>query len=136
MEVVDGDHGRNYILDVAHNPAGIRTLIDSLPAGLGSGLISVFGVLKDKEYRPMLRDLARVSRVIVPVTPAATRALPAKTIYGILRKQGIRVTLGGTVGRGIAKARAMAGSTGHILITGSHYVVGEALEYLAGVKRA
>jgi hypothetical protein len=61
--------------------------------------------------------------------------LPARKIYRILRKQGIRVRLGGTVGKGIANAYAMAGNPGYILITGSHYVVGEALEYLAGAKR-
>jgi folylpolyglutamate synthase/dihydropteroate synthase len=92
--------------------------------------------MKDKEYVPMLRNLARISRVIVPVTPSTPRALSALKICGILKKRGKHARPGGTVKHGMERARSILGGPGCILVTGSHYVVGEALEYLSTVKKA
>jgi dihydrofolate synthase/folylpolyglutamate synthase len=134
MDVIQSRNGHHYILDVAHNPAGVETLIRALPEASLHRLVSVFGVMKDKEYSPMLWNLARISSVIVPVTPHTPRALSARRIYRILGKRGIQVRLGGTVRNGIIRARSLITDSGTILITGSHYVVAEALEYLSAVE--
>jgi dihydrofolate synthase/folylpolyglutamate synthase len=131
-----GLHGRldtmgRVILDVAHNPDGIRTVIGSLMEAGVTELTAVFGAMKDKAYLEMLRQLAWVAETVVLVQPRTPRAASAKRLHAAARRLGVRAVLGGSVANGLKLALA---SKGRILVTGSHYVVGEALEYLRGRK--
>lgn len=128
--------GRNprYILDVAHNPPGIRSLVDALQ-GLGhEKLTVVFGVMRDKDYRAIVRELRRVARTIVVVSPRVERSLGARALYKHIRGMGIPVKLGGNVRNGLRMAAKQPYKPEPILVTGSHYVVGEALEFLRRKK--
>jgi dihydrofolate synthase / folylpolyglutamate synthase len=128
LELVDR-HGR-FVLDVAHNPAGIQTMIESLPVGAERPKVAVFGVMKDKDYRTMLQELAGAVSAIVVVVPKTGRALTAGVLAREARKTGMMVRRGGSVKEGLKLARRMAGRSGTVLVTGSHYVVGEALEQM------
>ena len=122
--------GRGYIIDVAHNPDGIRTLVSAIQSRRERVRWIVFGVMKDKEWGKMLAEAARLSGVVVMVKPRTRRACSVAQLCRQARKSGIPFLRGGSVGRGIALARAHAGRKGRILITGSHYVAGEALTVL------
>jgi dihydrofolate synthase/folylpolyglutamate synthase len=134
MEELDTPTGR-ILLDVAHNPAGMDTLVRSLT---GRGVrcpVAVFGVMKDKDVEAMLTVLSRVVSTVVAVAPGVDRALPAAEVKKMAKKAGIHAILGPTVPAGMRKALLLAGpetlaKRARILITGSHYVVGEALSYL------
>jgi dihydrofolate synthase/folylpolyglutamate synthase len=115
------------MLDVAHNPAGIRTLVKAIRAGSWRPSLVVFGVMKDKDHRPMLEELGRLGCPLVSVAPAIARALPAAKIVREARNLGIMARLGGTVAHGVSLARRLGA---RVLVTGSHYVVGEALSAL------
>jgi dihydrofolate synthase/folylpolyglutamate synthase len=123
---------RRYLLDVAHNPSGMQTLVRSVPALSAGTRVTVFGVMKDKEYGPMLDLLGRVSSVIVLVAPEMERAADPDGLCRICRSRGISAVVGGSVRGGLARAELLAGAEGTILVTGSHYVVGEALRTLTG----
>jgi dihydrofolate synthase/folylpolyglutamate synthase len=126
--------GRNrIILDVAHNPAAIETLVSVLKKRQSSFIV-VFGVMRDKEYRKMLAALSGICKHLVAVSPALKRALSSSELMRVTRQLGISATSCGSVKKGVMLARRVAGKDGTILITGSHYVVGEALEAL-GEKR-
>ena len=133
-----GLHGRfdqagrssRYILDVAHNPDGVSALVRTLRSRGQDNLVVVFGVMKDKDYSSMIRELAPVSRTIVAVEPSIKRALSAAALYRSIRKQGISTCCGGTVRKGILAANQWRKNRSPVLITGSHYVVGEALQFL------
>lgn len=127
--------GARYIFDVAHNPAGMRTLVRGLSSLHMRNLVAVFGVMKDKAYIPMIDELARVASIIVPVAPHLPRALNHSVLQLTCTRRGVPAERGVTVRRGLMKAEVLAGRAGHILITGSHYVVGEAMKQLSG-KRA
>ncbi|HUI10437.1 MAG TPA: folylpolyglutamate synthase/dihydrofolate synthase family protein [Bacteroidota bacterium] len=120
---------RRILLDVAHNPAGMRTLVEALRRGRRKNLIAVFGVMKDKEYRPMLAGLAEIAEPIIAVAPPQERSLPAIELWRAGRDLGLEVLIGGSVASGLRKAARMAAKRG-LLVTGSHYVVGEALKAL------
>jgi len=94
-------------------------------------LIVVFGVMEDKDYTAMIRELSHVMTMLVPVVPASERALRLGKLTMSARKAGIRVVRGGSVAQGLRSARRLARRGGRILITGSHYVVGEAMAMLA-----
>lgn len=120
-------HGRRVILDVAHNPAGMRATISSLLQKGAGHLTVVFGVMKDKDMVPMLREIGRLAGTVVAVQPRTHRARPAESVTRAARRLGIPSDPAGSVAAGIRKALRRRGT---ILVTGSHYVVGEALEYL------
>src|SRR5207253_2076058 len=71
LERIDG---RTWLFDVAHNPAGIRSLVDVLERlDLPRPLVAVIGVLADKEWRAMLPlILERVDQGILTLPPSAT----------------------------------------------------------------
>ena len=116
--------GKRVILDVAHNRDGMHTAVASLlGAGIGN-LTTVFGVMKDKDYLPMLRELEWVSDTVITVRPRTARAASAAVLCKAARRMGLRAVEGGTVAGGLRKALA---GTKRVLVTGSHFVVGEAL---------
>lgn len=121
-----------YILDVAHNPPGIRTLVHALRLRGYSSMPVVFGVMKDKDCRSMVKELAPVSQIIITVAPSFKRAKSAISLNGVIRQKRIPSRVGGTVTNGVRMARSFSSGGSPILITGSHYVVGEALQFLEG----
>jgi dihydrofolate synthase/folylpolyglutamate synthase len=124
-----GHRGRTILLDVAHNPAGMGTLVRELHNRSEENVVAVLGVMRDKDYSAMLAELAAVADRVIAVAPAQKRALPAGKLFEIGTDLGIRMVNGGSVASGIKKA-VRSRNRGVILITGSHYVVGEALRAL------
>lgn len=119
--------GKRLLLDVAHNADGMMSLVSSLQESGNSNFVVVFGVLKDKDVDKMVELLRPLARSIVAVRPDTKRAVTASQIVKAARNFGILVTNGGSVRRGLLKAFKLAGARGGVLVTGSHYVVGEAL---------
>ncbi|RPH34972.1 hypothetical protein EHM92_07060, partial [bacterium] len=128
LEWVDW-HGK-FLLDVAHNPAGALTLVRALPAGAARPKVAVFGVMRDKDYEQMLEALSGAVPAVVVVAPKTGRALPVQALFREAQKAGMKVQRGGSVERGLKTARRIAGRSGTVLVTGSHYVVAEALELM------
>ena len=120
------------IADVAHNPDAIATLIDSLRRLVWGNFLTVFGVMRDKDYCGMIRRLAEISRLVVAVRPRTERALEGRTIVENFHAAGTSAIDGGSVARGAGMALRAAGRGEWILVTGSHYVVGELLIFLNG----
>jgi len=122
--------GKKILLDVAHNREGMETLAASLsPRGRGN-LIVVFGVMKDKDYRAMCEIVAGMAKHVVAVQAKNDRALKSSEIAKRINLIGENATNGRSVRRGVEIAMKLAGKKRKVLITGSHYVVGEALEFL------
>jgi folylpolyglutamate synthase/dihydropteroate synthase len=104
----------------------MRTLAGELKKQKVKNLVAVFGVMKDKDYSSMLRELSSSARTIIAVAPVQKRALPAGELYQAGKRAGISMLKGGSVASGIRKAVRMKKPKA-VLVTGSHYVVGEAL---------
>jgi dihydrofolate synthase/folylpolyglutamate synthase len=119
------NNGR-WLIDVAHNPAGMDALVDQLRTLKPRPATAVFGVMSDKKFGEMLGSLASVLDTVVLVAPRSERAAPVSALMEAARRHGVRAVRGGSVERGLAKARALD-PAGTILVTGSHYVAGEAL---------
>jgi dihydrofolate synthase/folylpolyglutamate synthase len=119
-----------YVLDVAHNPPGMNTLVQSLHSrGLGN-LVVVFGVMKDKDWHAMVGDLSRIAATVVAVASKGKRALRPQKLRAFLRSKAVDIVAGGSVARGLKIAGRIVKRGRPILVTGSHYVVGEAMEVL------
>lgn len=118
------------ICDVAHNPPGFTRLVETLNAIGAPRMIWVMGVMQDKDYRTMLQTIAPVCDSLVCVQPALARALNSMDLKNEAQAVGIPARDAKTVANGIEIATARAEVEGlSILITGSHFVAGEALSY-------
>jgi dihydrofolate synthase/folylpolyglutamate synthase len=118
-------------MDVAHNPDAVHTLVCGLRERELIRLVVVFGVMRDKDYISMIRELAPVTVCLIPVVPKSERALRLRQLTGAATRAGLKVRGGGSVASGIRIAAKLASKRASILITGSHYVVGEAIAVLA-----
>lgn len=135
---LSGLHGRLEILkqnplviaDVAHNPDGMRRSVATLREFLAGKFVTLFGVMADKEYGKMIDSLSSLTRLAVAVRPDIGRALPSGTICTEFRKRGIASIDGISVARGLSIALGELRRGEALLVTGSHYVAGEALNFL------
>lgn len=118
------------ILDVAHNADATRQLTTTLEKLSLRNLLVVFGVMKDKKYEEMIETLAEITAKFIAVRPRIDRALNASVITGVAQRLGKDVVNAGSVKKGIGAAMKLGKKSDTILITGSHYVVGEALQAL------
>ncbi len=129
-----------YVLDVAHNPAGawaLRSTLSSSYPTLGNGceLTMVFGVMRDKAMQEIAEILFPIADHVI-LTHANN---PRSASIAEIRQAAHRVAAGVNmqdaedVVSALAHARKFAGSGGLIVVTGSIYVVGEAMRIL-GVR--
>ena len=120
-----------WIFDVAHNPAGARTIAHTLSlAPVERPLWALVTVLQDKDWRGILESLAPVVDGFVisaaPTAPASRRWDPAEAAQ-VARATGRPVLLEPDFDRAIAGALA-EGRT--VLATGSFHTVGDVMERL------
>lgn len=118
------------ISDVAHNPDGVRTLMNSLRKLIGRKFVTIFGVMRDKDYREMIDYLRPLSRLFIIVKPSTQRAVSGLELVREFQRRRLRSLSAGTVKEGIRLARLERRPTEPVLLTGSHYLVGEAMKCL------
>lgn len=113
------------VLDGAHNPAGVAVLLASLRALYpGRRLHCVFGVVADKEWRPMLQALLPHC-ASVHLTPLETpRSLAPERYVEEARTLCGDVTACASLEEALSGARAKAGPGDVVLCTGSLFLVG------------
>lgn len=123
------------IADVAHNPDSIRHLVTSLRELDVRNVLLVFGVVRDKDYEQMIRLLKPITRSAILTIPKTPRARSVSDLMIEFSRQGIDVVATKqTVDDATTLALASVTKRYPILITGSHYVVGEALASLRVAK--
>jgi dihydrofolate synthase/folylpolyglutamate synthase len=121
--------------DVAHNPDSIKRLVGSLRRLKIRNVFLVFGVVRDKDYRRMVHFLKPITRAAILTMARTERARSIADLAGEFSRQRIEVV--GTerkVSLAVASAIAIADKRLPILITGSHYVLGEALSLFRSTK--
>jgi dihydrofolate synthase/folylpolyglutamate synthase len=119
------------ILDVAHNGMAMDAIADVFEQLESRASCVAIGLMSDKELPPIVSALNRFADSIIAVSPNTSRARPSADLARDLETAGCRVSDGGTVASGVRRAVEAARPGSIVLITGSHYVVGEALAELA-----
>lgn len=118
------------ICDAAHNVSGTRMLVRSLKALDIADMVTVFGVLRDKDFGAMLSLLSDYSERFVLTKPDSKRALPLVTLKGAARGLGLRFKAVGSVENAVKLALDICGPSRPVLVCGSLYALGEAMEAL------
>ncbi len=114
------------IHDSAHNPAGMKVLAREVSKRKFRRLILVFGVMKDKEYEKMLKNIAPLADEVIVNEPALERSAKAEQVARIARKYNKQTRVVEDVRASVREARKSAGKEGVVLITGSLYMLAEA----------
>ncbi len=113
------------ILDAAHNADGVAALANSIDNLLKSRpLITVMGMLADKDYPFCVSQLAKRSDALFAVTPNNPRALDAQILAQYAEKDCQNVKPFSEYKEALSAAMKSAGSCGTVLICGSIYMAG------------
>ena len=133
-----------YVLDVAHNPAGAWALRSTLSDAYRNGreITLVFGVMRDKAMQEITEILFPIARhVIVTHANNPRSASPDEIRQAAARvAAGTDIEVGEDVASALERARELAGTKvagsknagprGLVVVTGSIYIVGEAMRTL------
>ncbi|MGD1044985.1 MAG: folylpolyglutamate synthase/dihydrofolate synthase family protein [Bacteroidota bacterium] len=117
------------LADVAHNPEAVRVLCASLKRLRLGRIHIVFGLMQDKNYLTMISALRQIAKSVFVVEAQTERSRCTAELAQEIRRFGLSVKEFQNVADGVSAAlRQRDGAT--ILITGSHFVVGEAIAFL------
>ena len=116
-----------FVLDVAHNPDGIRSLVETLEfVSLPRRMAAVLGVLRDKDWREMMRILCPfVDSTILTAPPSApaSRAWDPSEALQFATENGWNARVVADIDRALLEAEQHFAT---VVITGSFHTVGDA----------
>jgi dihydrofolate synthase/folylpolyglutamate synthase len=125
------DNRPEIILDVAHNPAGAWALRAALSERYEDGpLVFVFGAMRDKAIAEMTEILFPLASGVIATRAENPRSASPEEISQAASRTSIEIEMAPEVGPAIERAQVLAGRKAAIVITGSIFLVGEAMTYL------
>ncbi|MFN2353932.1 MAG: folylpolyglutamate synthase/dihydrofolate synthase family protein [Desulfopila sp.] len=123
-----------YIIDGAHNPAGVASLVSTLEREYSyDRLIVVWGAMEDKDLRLTVPPVAELASLMIITKPQGERAAAPEMLKEILpqhHRQQCHIIA--DVHRALDFAEQQAGCDDLIVIAGSLYLIGEIRFLLVG----
>lgn len=125
---------RRFLLDGAHNPAGVSALRDALAEGHGDRRqVLVWGAMIDKDLAATLPLVAPMADVIILTRLQGERAAPPEALLNVLSEDAKkRCRSASTVREALALAVELSGPDDLICVAGSLYLIGAARALLLG----
>ena len=121
------------LVDGAHNVASIKRLVDNIKGYFAhKRIFLVFGTSCDKDIPGIINELVPLSPQVIVTRTSHSRAAPLSTMVAEFSKRGIELEIRETVTEAISRALSLADRTDLICVTGSLFVVAEALDYFSG----
>jgi dihydrofolate synthase/folylpolyglutamate synthase len=119
------------VLDVAHNPAGAWALRSALSERYGDRpLVFVFGAMRDKAIAEMAEILFPLAEIVVATRAENPRSASPEEIRQAGSRTGAEMVSAPDAASALAAAKARAQGNAVIIVTGSIYLVGEAMRVL------
>jgi dihydrofolate synthase / folylpolyglutamate synthase len=123
------------VFDVAHNPAGAWALRSTLSCLYEDRrLMFVFGAMNDKSIREIAEILFPLAEHVIATRAENPRSATADEICEAASRTHAEIETSPDVQSALHAACALAGADDVVVVTGSIYVVGEAMQAL-GVRR-
>lgn len=120
------------LVDGAHNVASAKRLVSNIRAYFGRArIILVFGTSGDKDIPGIISELVSLSPQVIVTQAPQSRAASPSTLAAEFSKRGIEAEISESVPRAISQALAKADRTELVCVTGSLFVVAEALDYFS-----
>ena len=132
FQVIPADLGApEYVFDVAHNPAGAWALRSALSTRYEDRpLTFVFGAMRDKAIGEMAEILFPLALRVIATRADNPRSATPEEIREAAARTATDIEDAADVASALARARSLAGSRGIVVVTGSIYIVGEAMRAL------
>lgn len=129
-----GEKECRYLLDGAHNPAGIASLIACLQSRYKEKkMILLYAAMGDKDRINTLPKLALYASEVILTRPESERAALPRELYDQLDESlQLKCTVCDTVEQAIEKADKNCDDKSVIVVAGSLYLVGAVREKLLG----
>ena len=126
------------IFDGAHNPQGISSAVESIAEYFGDErLVAVSGVLKDKDYEAIAKEISKVVSHTFTITPDSPRALPAEEYARVLENYGVAAQAHPSVNSAVRAAITLAKSENKsVVCLGSLYTYSEVIEAVKAHKNS
>ncbi len=129
LQMVQPAPGRKILLDGAHNLASVEVLLAALPSLAGGQPVTlILGIMRDKDWRPMCQLLARNARRILVVPVNSKRTAATAELASACREENPRAEV--LECSSLRAALACARQDPFTVVTGSLYLIGEAMEVL------
>ncbi len=119
---------REMVLDVAHNPAGAWALRSALSENFsGRELTLVFAAMRDKAIQEMAEILSPIAEQVVLTKVNNPRGATTNELLQAASRTGATLYEEQNVSAALIRARDLSQPQGLIVITGSIFLVGEAM---------
>jgi dihydrofolate synthase/folylpolyglutamate synthase len=129
LQLIQKPGGQKILLDGAHNVAGAKVLSEALGKNFPAVRRAlILGVLQDKDWQHICETLAPLAVRIFTVPVSSERTADAKDLAAACRAANPSAEI--LAGANLAEALDKSASDAFVIITGSLYLVGEALEIL------
>jgi dihydrofolate synthase / folylpolyglutamate synthase len=130
----DQDKTLHYLVDGAHNPAGVQSLVQTLKKEYSyTRLIVLWGAMEDKDLPQTVGPIAELASAMVLTKPQGERAADPSLLFDVL-PEGQQAKCHKIIDRKEALhfVQQLATSEDLIVIAGSLYLVGEMRNHLVG----
>ena len=133
FQVISGAaNSLEYVLDVAHNPAGAWALRSTLSACCGDRPFTmIFGAMRDKAIAEIAEILFPLANRVIATRAENPRSATPEEIRDAAGRVPLEIELAAAVPEALQKAAAALGPAGLVVVTGSIYIVGEAMPALS-----
>ena len=122
------DNSPEYVFDVAHNPAGAWALRSTLSACYEDRRLTfVFGAMRDKAIAEMAEILFPLAERVIATPADNPRSATVEEIRQAAARTSTEIEGAADVASALERAQLLAGPRGVVVITGSIYIVGEAM---------
>jgi dihydrofolate synthase / folylpolyglutamate synthase len=119
------------VADGGHNPGAAHNLKEAILEYFHpQKAILVIGISGDKDIPGIINELSPVFNIVLATRANSPRSAKPEIIAAEFGRHGLKATTFNSVAGALAEAMKMAGEKDLICVTGSLYVVGEALEYV------
>lgn len=127
-------HVQHYLLDGAHNCAGIDALYESLSQSFPrKKLILVWAAMADKDLNKTLPIIAPLAATIILTRPKSERSATPEQLKNVLpENQQNKALCVPSIEKALLKAAELAAADDLICIAGSLYLIGAARKILLG----
>jgi len=132
FQVLPAEGGRpDFVFDVAHNPAGAWALRSALSEAYEDPPITmVFGVMRDKAVQEITEILFPIAERVIATHANTPRVATADEIRQAASRVAADIREAADVAKALEEARRITPREGLVVVTGSIYIVGEAMSLL------
>ncbi|MCP4702996.1 MAG: bifunctional folylpolyglutamate synthase/dihydrofolate synthase [candidate division Zixibacteria bacterium] len=129
FEITKTRRGPTIILDVGHNPAGIKAMMECFKKQFpGQKADVIFGSVRNKNIEKTIKYIIQIAKTVEIAQLKTNRGVEPKDIVSIFKKNKFVATTSESVYSSARKIIGLAKSDDIIIICGSHFIVGEFLE--------